>query len=77
MVFFCLQPPDYDAVDPIDFENFLMSHMQNHELLPELGDFPEDDLDLIYKPKECRTLQPSLPEEGYVYSVMAHAINVM
>ncbi|XP_077331125.1 dedicator of cytokinesis protein 8 isoform X1 [Lithobates pipiens] len=57
-------PPDYDAVDPIDFENFLMSHMQNHELLPELGDFPEDDLDLVYKPKECRTLQPSLPEEG-------------
>ncbi|XP_018426758.1 PREDICTED: dedicator of cytokinesis protein 8 [Nanorana parkeri] len=59
-------PPEYDAVDPIDFENFLMSHInsQNHELLQELGDFPEDDLDLVYKPKECRTLQPSLPEEG-------------
>ncbi|KAM5192638.1 dedicator of cytokinesis protein 8 [Mantella aurantiaca] len=59
-------PPDYDAVDPIDFENFLMSHInsQNHELLQELGDFPEDDLDLVFKPKECRTLQPSLPEEG-------------
>ncbi|XP_072260292.1 dedicator of cytokinesis protein 8 isoform X2 [Pyxicephalus adspersus] len=59
-------PPDYEAVEPIDFENFLMSHIntQNHELLQELGDFPEDDLDLVYKPKECRTLQPSLPEEG-------------
>ncbi|KAM9330687.1 dedicator of cytokinesis protein 8 [Gastrophryne carolinensis] len=58
--------PDYDAVDPIDLENFLMTHItsQNHELLQELGDFPEDDLDLVYKPKECRTLQPSLPEEG-------------
>nr|DBA28085.1 TPA: hypothetical protein GDO54_008494 [Pyxicephalus adspersus] len=66
MLFYCLQPPDYEAVEPIDFENFLMSHIntQNHELLQELGDFPEDDLDLVYKPKECRTLQPSLPEEG-------------
>ncbi|XP_068092049.1 dedicator of cytokinesis protein 8 isoform X2 [Hyperolius riggenbachi] len=59
-------PPDYDAVDPIDFENFLMTHTnsQNYELFHELGDFPEDDLDLIYKPKDCRTLQPSMPEEG-------------
>uniref|UniRef100_A0A5F8H984 Dedicator of cytokinesis C/D N-terminal domain-containing protein n=1 Tax=Monodelphis domestica TaxID=13616 RepID=A0A5F8H984_MONDO len=34
------------------------------ELVQELGDFPEDDLDVVFTPKECRTLQPSLPEEG-------------
>ncbi|XP_069619933.1 dedicator of cytokinesis protein 8 isoform X2 [Ranitomeya imitator] len=59
-------PPFYDAVDPVDFENYLMTHMNshNHELLQDLGDFPEDDLDLVAKPKDCRTLQPSLPEDG-------------
>uniref|UniRef100_A0A8D0GRX6 Dedicator of cytokinesis C/D N-terminal domain-containing protein n=1 Tax=Sphenodon punctatus TaxID=8508 RepID=A0A8D0GRX6_SPHPU len=34
------------------------------ELAQELGDFSEDDLDVVFTPKECRTLQPSLPEEG-------------
>ncbi|KAM4052801.1 dedicator of cytokinesis protein 8 isoform 2-T2 [Anomaloglossus baeobatrachus] len=59
-------PPFYDAVDPVDFENYLMTHLNSHnyELLQDLGDFPEDDLDLVAKPKDCRTLQPSLPEDG-------------
>uniref|UniRef100_A0A8C3PM81 Dedicator of cytokinesis 8 n=1 Tax=Calidris pygmaea TaxID=425635 RepID=A0A8C3PM81_9CHAR len=34
------------------------------ELAQELGDFPEDDLDIVFTPKECRTLQPSMPEDG-------------
>uniref|UniRef100_A0A8C5TCB7 Dedicator of cytokinesis C/D N-terminal domain-containing protein n=1 Tax=Malurus cyaneus samueli TaxID=2593467 RepID=A0A8C5TCB7_9PASS len=34
------------------------------ELAEELGDFPEDDLDVVFTPKECRTLQPSMPEDG-------------
>ncbi|KAG8595679.1 hypothetical protein GDO81_001591 [Engystomops pustulosus] len=43
-----------------------MTHINshNHELLQELGNFPEDDLDLVCKPKDCRTLQPSLPQDG-------------
>ncbi|XP_075064688.1 dedicator of cytokinesis protein 8 isoform X2 [Mixophyes fleayi] len=59
-------PPFYDVVDPVDLENFLMTHLNshNHELFQELGDFPDDDLDLVYKPIEYRTLQPSVPEEG-------------
>ncbi|XP_056378742.1 dedicator of cytokinesis protein 8 isoform X2 [Hyla sarda] len=59
-------PPFYDAVDPVDFENYLMTYINNHnhERLQELGEFPEDDLDLVYKPKDCRTLQPPLPEDG-------------
>ncbi|KAM4809260.1 dedicator of cytokinesis protein 8 [Rhinophrynus dorsalis] len=63
----CLQlPPFYDAVDPVDFESFLMTHLKNQDcdLSQDFGDFPEDDLDLVYKAKECRTLQPALPEDG-------------
>uniref|UniRef100_A0A8C3TBA5 Dedicator of cytokinesis 8 n=1 Tax=Chelydra serpentina TaxID=8475 RepID=A0A8C3TBA5_CHESE len=59
-------PPFYDAVEPVDFEGFLMTQLNNlnSESVQELGDFPEDDLDIVFTPKECRTLQPSLPEEG-------------
>ncbi|KAG8455210.1 hypothetical protein GDO86_001415 [Hymenochirus boettgeri] len=60
-------PPFYDVVDPVDFESFLMTHINNQdsEFLQDLGEFPEDDLDLVFKAKECRTVQPSLPEEGF------------
>ncbi|NWS41865.1 DOCK8 protein, partial [Probosciger aterrimus] len=59
-------PSFYDAVDPVDFEGFLMTQLNNldSELAQELGDFPEDDLDIVFTPKECRTLQPSMPEDG-------------
>ncbi|NXI27333.1 DOCK8 protein, partial [Sterrhoptilus dennistouni] len=59
-------PPFYDAVDPVDFEGFLMTQLNNLDLdlAQELGDFPEDDLDVVFTPKECRTLQPSMPEDG-------------
>ncbi|KAH0628292.1 hypothetical protein JD844_009217 [Phrynosoma platyrhinos] len=59
-------PQYYDAVEPVDFEGFLMMQLNNldSELLQELGDFPEDDLEVVFTPKEHRTLQPSLPEEG-------------
>uniref|UniRef100_A0A8C0V789 Dedicator of cytokinesis 8 n=1 Tax=Cyanistes caeruleus TaxID=156563 RepID=A0A8C0V789_CYACU len=59
-------PSFYDAVDPVDFEGFLMTQLNNLDLdlAQELGDFPEDDLDVVFTPKECRTLQPSVPEDG-------------
>ncbi|NXL85452.1 DOCK8 protein, partial [Alectura lathami] len=59
-------PSFYDVVDPVDFEGFLMTQLNNldSELAHELGDFPEDDLDVVFTPKECRTLQPSMPEDG-------------
>ncbi|XP_006881388.1 PREDICTED: dedicator of cytokinesis protein 8 isoform X1 [Elephantulus edwardii] len=43
-----------------------MNHLSSldMELAQELGDFTEDSLDVVFTPKECRTLQPSLPEEG-------------
>ncbi|XP_069084743.1 dedicator of cytokinesis protein 8 isoform X1 [Pleurodeles waltl] len=59
-------PQFYDVVEPLDFEGVLMTQMNSldSDLRQDLGDFPEDDLDLVLTPKECRTLQPSLPEEG-------------
>uniref|UniRef100_A0A8C3UR56 Dedicator of cytokinesis 8 n=1 Tax=Catharus ustulatus TaxID=91951 RepID=A0A8C3UR56_CATUS len=54
---------------PLDFEGFLMTQLNNLDLdlAQELGDFPEDDLDVVFAPKECRTLQPSMPEDGLVH----------
>ncbi|KAF5912751.1 hypothetical protein HPG69_007741, partial [Diceros bicornis minor] len=59
-------PQFYEPVEPVDFEGLLMTHLNSLdvELAQELGDFTEDDLDVVFTPKECRTLQPSLPEEG-------------
>ncbi|XP_063106362.1 dedicator of cytokinesis protein 8 isoform X2 [Cavia porcellus] len=59
-------PQFYDPVEPVDFEGLLMTQLNNLdvELAQELGDFTDDDLDVVFTPKECRTLQPSLPEDG-------------
>ncbi|XP_023577660.1 dedicator of cytokinesis protein 8 isoform X1 [Octodon degus] len=59
-------PQSYDPVEPVDFEGLLMTHLNSldEELAQELGDFTADDLDVVLTPKECRTLQPSLPEAG-------------
>uniref|UniRef100_A0A8C4LU61 Dedicator of cytokinesis 8 n=1 Tax=Equus asinus asinus TaxID=83772 RepID=A0A8C4LU61_EQUAS len=60
------QPQFYDPVEPVDFEGLLMTHLNSLdvELAQELGDFTEDDLDVVFTPKECRTLQPSLWDCG-------------
>uniref|UniRef100_UPI00398F3272 dedicator of cytokinesis protein 8 isoform X2 n=1 Tax=Pristiophorus japonicus TaxID=55135 RepID=UPI00398F3272 len=59
-------PPFYDPVVPVDFEEFLMSQftIADPDLQQDLGDFPDDDLEMTYVPRECRTMQPSVPEEG-------------
>uniref|UniRef100_A0A8C3XW07 Dedicator of cytokinesis 8 n=1 Tax=Chelydra serpentina TaxID=8475 RepID=A0A8C3XW07_CHESE len=61
------RPLSIPILEPVDFEGFLMTQLNNlnSESVQELGDFPEDDLDIVFTPKECRTLQPSLPEEGF------------
>lgn len=61
-----LQPQLYEPVEPVDFEGLVMTHLNSldAELAQELGDLTDDDLHVAFTPKECRTLQPSLPEEG-------------
>lgn len=63
---FVLQPQSYDAVEPLDLEEFLMSQLRSGDaaLMQELGDFPDDDLKVEQVEKECRTVRHSVPEGG-------------
>ncbi|XP_072928200.1 dedicator of cytokinesis protein 8 isoform X1 [Hemitrygon akajei] len=59
-------PPFYNPVVPLDFEEFLMSqfNISDADLQQDLGDFPDDDLEITFVPRECRTILPSVPEDG-------------
>ncbi|XP_077600293.1 dedicator of cytokinesis protein 8-like isoform X2 [Stigmatopora nigra] len=59
-------PQTYDALDPLDLEEFLMSHLRSGDsaLMQELGDFPHDDLKVDLVEKECRTVRHPVPHEG-------------
>ncbi|XP_034450748.1 dedicator of cytokinesis protein 8 isoform X1 [Hippoglossus hippoglossus] len=59
-------PQSYEAVEPLDLEEFLMSQLRSgdSDLMQELGDFPEDDLKVEQVEKECRTVRYSVPEDG-------------
>ncbi|MEJ1276515.1 hypothetical protein NN561_007420 [Cricetulus griseus] len=64
--YYSTEPQLYEPVEPVDFEGLVMTHLDSldAELAQELGDLTDDDLHVAFTPKECRTLQPSLPEEG-------------
>ncbi|KAK1801285.1 hypothetical protein P4O66_022961, partial [Electrophorus voltai] len=59
-------PQSYDAVEPLDVEEFLMMHLRSGdaELMQELGDFPDDEPDVELVDRECRTVRHSVPLEG-------------
>ncbi|XP_072289223.1 dedicator of cytokinesis protein 8 [Eucyclogobius newberryi] len=59
-------PQSYEAVEPLDLEEFLMSQLQSGDsgLMQELGDFPDDDLSVEQVERECRTVRHSVPEDG-------------
>lgn len=63
---FVLQPQSYEAVEPLDLEEFLMSQLRSGEatLMQELGEFPDDDLKVEQFEKECRTVRHSVPKDG-------------
>lgn len=65
---FLMQPQSYDAVEPLDLEEFLTSQLRSGEttMMQELGDFPDDDLKVEQVEKECRTVRHSVPEDGWV-----------
>ncbi|KAM6963296.1 dedicator of cytokinesis protein 7 isoform 11-T11 [Aplochiton taeniatus] len=58
--------PLTEAVDPVDFEEYLFTHPPIIESGPlrDLIEFPPDDIEVIYTPRECRTVGQPLPEEG-------------
>ncbi|XP_053355506.1 dedicator of cytokinesis protein 7 isoform X19 [Clarias gariepinus] len=58
--------PLTEAVEPVDFEDYLITHPPIIESGPlrDLIEFPPDDIEVIYTPRECRTLGQAVPEEG-------------
>uniref|UniRef100_A0A670KKY9 Dedicator of cytokinesis 6 n=1 Tax=Podarcis muralis TaxID=64176 RepID=A0A670KKY9_PODMU len=53
------------VVEPVDFEEYLDSHVPDAEPGPlrDLVEFPTDDLEVIHQTRDCRTLEPGIPED--------------
>uniref|UniRef100_A0A8C5UGU7 Dedicator of cytokinesis 7 n=1 Tax=Malurus cyaneus samueli TaxID=2593467 RepID=A0A8C5UGU7_9PASS len=64
--FLCSQVPLTEAVDPVDLEDYLITHPLAVESGPlrDLLEFPQDDIEVVYTPRECRTLVSAVPEES-------------
>uniref|UniRef100_A0A8C6QBP3 Dedicator of cytokinesis 7 n=1 Tax=Nothobranchius furzeri TaxID=105023 RepID=A0A8C6QBP3_NOTFU len=60
------QVPLTEAVEPVDFEEYLITHPPIVESGPlrDLIEFPPDDIEVIYTPRDCRTVVQAVPEEG-------------
>uniref|UniRef100_A0A7M4EVE5 Dedicator of cytokinesis 7 n=1 Tax=Crocodylus porosus TaxID=8502 RepID=A0A7M4EVE5_CROPO len=59
--------PLTEAVDPVDLEEYLITHPLAVDSGPlrDLLEFPRDDIEVVYTPRECRTLVSAVPEERY------------
>ena len=55
---------DTDAVDPIDYEEYVSTHSERDQVSRVLR-FPEDDIDVNLVQRKIRTEQHVLPEEAY------------
>ncbi|XP_048395891.1 dedicator of cytokinesis protein 7 isoform X4 [Stegostoma tigrinum] len=60
--------PLTETVDPVDFEDYVLMHppIMDPGPLRDLLEFPPDDIEVIYSPRECRTLVQAVPEESDV-----------
>ncbi|XP_036426094.1 dedicator of cytokinesis protein 7 isoform X11 [Colossoma macropomum] len=58
--------PLTEPVEPVDFEEYLITHPPIIESGPlrDLIEFPPDDIEVLYMPRECRTMGQAVPEEG-------------
>eukprot|EP00063_Salmo_salar_P049452 XP_014024287.1 PREDICTED: dedicator of cytokinesis protein 7 isoform X14 [Salmo salar] len=56
-----------EAVEPVDFEEYLSTHPPIIESGPlrDLIEFPPDDIEVVCTPRECRTVGQAVPEEGH------------
>lgn len=59
--------PLTEAVDPVDLEDYLITHPLPVDSGPlrDLIEFPPDDIEVVYSPRDCRTLASAVPEERY------------
>ncbi|KAL8164603.1 UNVERIFIED_CONTAM: Dedicator of cytokinesis protein 7 [Gekko kuhli] len=58
--------PLTEVVEPVDFEEYVSSHLSDIEPGPlhDLVEFPADDLEVLHRPRDCRTLEPGVPDDG-------------
>ncbi|XP_060619527.2 dedicator of cytokinesis protein 6 isoform X1 [Anolis sagrei] len=70
--------PLTEVVEPVDFEEYLSSHLPDAEPGPlrDLVEFPGDDLEVIHEPRDCRTLEPGVPEDGKQDARVRDAVQV-
>uniref|UniRef100_A0A8C6Y4G7 Dedicator of cytokinesis 6 n=1 Tax=Naja naja TaxID=35670 RepID=A0A8C6Y4G7_NAJNA len=70
--------PLTEVVEPIDFEKYLSTHLPDAEPGPlgDLIEFPADDLEVSHEPRECRTLEPDVPEDGKQDARVRDAVQV-
>lgn len=49
----------------MDLEDYLITHplAVDSGLLRDLIEFPPDDIEVVYSPRDCRTLVSAVPEE--------------
>uniref|UniRef100_A0A8C4YT78 Dedicator of cytokinesis 7 n=1 Tax=Gopherus evgoodei TaxID=1825980 RepID=A0A8C4YT78_9SAUR len=61
-----LLPHCRSTVDPVDLEDYLITHPLTMDSGPlrDLLEFPADDIEVVYSPRECRTLVSAVPEES-------------
>ncbi|KAF3819773.1 hypothetical protein GH733_015282 [Mirounga leonina] len=61
------QVPLTEAVDPVDLEEYLVTHPLAVDSGPlrDLIEFPPDDIEVVYSPRDCRTLVSAVPEERF------------
>uniref|UniRef100_A0A672LSL8 Dedicator of cytokinesis 7 n=1 Tax=Sinocyclocheilus grahami TaxID=75366 RepID=A0A672LSL8_SINGR len=60
--------PLTEAVEPVDFEEYLITHPPLIESGPlrDLIEFPPDDIEVLYTPRECRTLGQDVENDSHV-----------
>ncbi|XP_072847710.2 dedicator of cytokinesis protein 6 isoform X6 [Pogona vitticeps] len=70
--------PLTEVVEPVEFEEYLASHPPDAEPGPlrDLVDFPPDDLEVVHEPRDCRTLEPGVPEDGKQDARVRDAVQV-
>ncbi|CAM4610803.1 unnamed protein product [Lepidochelys kempii] len=70
--------PLTEVVEPVDFEEYLAAHPPEVEPGPlrDLVEFPADDVEVVREPRECRTLEPGLPDEGKLDARVRDAVQV-
>ncbi|XP_053868321.1 dedicator of cytokinesis protein 6 isoform X3 [Malaclemys terrapin pileata] len=70
--------PLTEVVEPVDFEEYLAAHPPELEPGPlrDLIEFPADDVEVVREPRECRTLEPGVPDEGKLDARVRDAVQV-